>query len=568
MELPKFIADALEAVYGGSTGDALETQWLDFKEDPAVHEQEKNPDARLVETLLDTAVCLANGVDDDTHIVLGISDKKAGQEAFTGTSRRALWLEDKIMKGTVPPLRVEAEEFLFRNTPLVWIRIPRGMRFYERTKGQATYRVGKLCKPATSEIRRAIELRRLNPDYTALASHMTVSDLDPLAIEFGRKLWLQRNQARGDIVERPTTETAFLRELGLLDSRDRVTIAAELLFSPQQNGRISARLLKRAIPGAEPKDREFGDPLVILVGKLTEAIKDGSSSEIARVDLGGGQETSIPAFPAQAVDEAVVNALVHRDWALLAPVVIDQTPRTLQVTSPGSLPFGVDPERLLTTHSVPRNATLMRAFRRLGLAEESSRGFDRMWAAMLRSGREVPEVIATDSFVSVRISAGKPDANFIRGLMRLAEDVPEEVVTSVYVLVILAHLYRNPTLTWQELLAKTGIGEMEARELVDLLVEHRILVAHGERLPQWSLSSQAAKSFSKTQVIHKPLEQWIRDQLRSGQSLTARDIANVMGVGRQEVTAILMQLRELGEVKIDPAGPQRGPTTRWIAEQS
>lgn len=563
--LPSFILDAFKAIENGSIGDSEESQLLDFKEDPAVHQRERNPDAKLIDTLLDTAVCLVNGAEEDTHLVLGVADKVPGKEAFTGTQRKVDWIESKLSNNTNPPLRVEVTEIDYLGHRLLWIRIPRGLRFYERTKGQATYRVGKSCRPATSEVRQAIESRRRNPDFTAQQSTFGVDDLDGIALTHARNLWLKQHEVRGEQVERPTTTRAFLRELGLLDSQDQLTIAAELLFKPMGQGRVSARWLRRALPGAEPKAKEFTAPLVMLVSKLTDAIRDGASSEISRIDLGNGQETSIPAFPAQAVDEVVVNALVHRDWALLSPIVIDQTPRTLRVTSPGPLPFGVSADKLLTTHSVPRNSTLMTAFRRLGLAEESSRGFDRMWAAMLRSGREIPEVIADDNFVSVTISAGRPDANFINGVNLLATKIPMDIANSVFTLIILKHLYRNPIITWADVLALTEVSEMEAHELIDLLEEYEVLTALGDRFPQWSLTSKVATMFSKETVIHKPIEVWIREQLTAGISLAAREVAEIMGVGRSEVTAILSHLREQEEAQIDPHGPQRGPTTRWVA---
>ncbi|MBV7294403.1 hypothetical protein KRX51_00495 [Corynebacterium sp. TAE3-ERU12] len=34
------------------------------------------------------------------------------------------------------------------------------------------------------------------------------------------------------------------------------------------------------------------------------------------MDLGDGQEDRIQAFPSQAVDEVLTNALVHRDWSV------------------------------------------------------------------------------------------------------------------------------------------------------------------------------------------------------------------------------------------------------------
>jgi hypothetical protein len=62
-EMPAGVRSALDAVWAGATADSMESAVLDFKEDPAraAGASGGNPDARVVEMLLDEAVCLANG---------------------------------------------------------------------------------------------------------------------------------------------------------------------------------------------------------------------------------------------------------------------------------------------------------------------------------------------------------------------------------------------------------------------------------------------------------------------------------------------------------------------------
>ncbi|KAA8719725.1 ATP-binding protein, partial [Corynebacterium flavescens] len=93
------------------------------------------------------------------------------------------------------------------------------------------------------------------------------------------------------------------------------------------------------------------------------------------------------------------------------PGVVDQSALMLKVQSPGSLPTGVASDKLLSTQSMPRNPCLMNAMRVLGLVEQSSQGFDRMWLSMLISGREAPEVEEGSESVSVTFLAGTPVAS-------------------------------------------------------------------------------------------------------------------------------------------------------------
>ncbi|GAB3082877.1 helix-turn-helix domain-containing protein [Corynebacterium aquatimens] len=170
---------ALEAISAGATGDSQESECLEFKEDPAVHPNNRNPDAILADVLADEAVCFSNSEGGISYIVVGVSDKKSGAEAFTGTNRRTEWFEKKIFDNTRPSISVEATELTWENTRLVALRVPRGLALYTRRKGQAGKRVGKNCVSLTEEQRRDIVFRRANPDFSAFPSARPMSDIEP-----------------------------------------------------------------------------------------------------------------------------------------------------------------------------------------------------------------------------------------------------------------------------------------------------------------------------------------------------------------------------------------------------
>jgi len=70
-DLAPNVRDALEAIHGGATADSQESLILEFKEDPAVREGEKGARAKLVEKLLNEAICMANSEAATGHIVVG-----------------------------------------------------------------------------------------------------------------------------------------------------------------------------------------------------------------------------------------------------------------------------------------------------------------------------------------------------------------------------------------------------------------------------------------------------------------------------------------------------------------
>lgn len=145
---------------------------------------------------------------------------------------------------------------------------------------------------------------------------------------------------------------------------------------------------------------------------MLEIVQSAIDPEVANIGLPGGQEIALPDVSPLAVDEAVTNALVHRDYSHGQRVVVDQSPTSLRVWSPGGLPYGVAEDRLLSTVSTPRNPALMSAMQQLGLAERASRGIDRMFREQARVGQELPRVRADEYSVEVYFTSGAPNRAF------------------------------------------------------------------------------------------------------------------------------------------------------------
>lgn len=570
--LPSEVARALDAIRDGAIGDALESETLDFKEDPTRipgrSDARGNPDAKIVETILDASICFANGSAGDAHIVLGVSDRCPGHSALTGTAYEPSWLEQRVFNGTDPNLRVEARAVEYRGVRLVLIRVPEGLSVYSRTSGAARRRIGKTCEPLSNDERRDLLFARSNPDLTARSSRVAVDDLDPLALRHGRDLLSARRAATGDSTSVPHEPLVFLRELGLLTDSGALTKAAVFLFDRPRPGVVIARHLLRRVPGGEPSVTEISGSVILAAEQLQNLIARNADSEIARADLGTGQEVPVPAFPATAVDEIVANALIHRDWAMSSPVVVDQAPRLLKVWSPGPLPHGVDIHRLLTVQSVPRNSRLMAGMRQLGLAEESSRGFDRMWRSMLATGREAPEVEAGEFFVNVSLVASRPDTDFISALARVRDVFGSDVVDTVTALIVLRHLSRAPLMTAKQVQLQTQGGSAESLQVMAWLEDIGVVQPVSGRGDEWVLTTDARRclgSAMTTDIATVSVQDWVEEHLRAGEVLTNRDIVDATGADAKEVTQLLGYLRQSGRLHKDPNGPSRGPGVRWSA---
>ena len=94
-------------------------------------------------------------------------------------------------------------------------------------------------------------------------------------------------------------------------------------------------------------------------------------------------------MPEAALREAVLNAVVHKDYARSVPVQISVYADKLMIWNPGQLPADWTIDTLTAKHaSQPFNPDIANAFFRAGMIESWGRGIERMFAEC--AGAAVP----------------------------------------------------------------------------------------------------------------------------------------------------------------------------------
>ena len=99
-----------------------------------------------------------------------------------------------------------------------------------------------------------------------------------------------------------------------------------------------------------------------------------------------------PLYPRDALREAIVNALIHRDYALSGTVSVAIFDNRLEVWSPGTLPSGMRVQDLKIRHqSRPRNDSIAKTFYYAGLIENWGRGTQKIVELCVEAGHPEPE---------------------------------------------------------------------------------------------------------------------------------------------------------------------------------
>ena len=118
-------------------------------------------------------------------------------------------------------------------------------------------------------------------------------------------------------------------------------------------------------------------------------------------------------LPEAALREALVNAVVHRDYAIIGSnVLLEVYDRHVDVTSPGTLPNHMTIESVRAgAHPRSRNESMANYMLEKGFMEKRGRGWPLMRKAMLEFNETEPEILQDDrgGFVRVRFHLDSPE---------------------------------------------------------------------------------------------------------------------------------------------------------------
>ena len=136
----------------------------------------------------------------------------------------------------------------------------------------------------------------------------------------------------------------------------------------------------------------IGGPLATLIDSAVAAIKPHVKARQRLHDLFFNETLEYPTF---AWQEAVVNAVAHRDYGLMGTAVdVHKYDDRLEVISPGAPPEPVTVDELRAARPVhaARNPLIVRVLTDLGHMRELGEGIPRMFDEMERAGCNPPEI--------------------------------------------------------------------------------------------------------------------------------------------------------------------------------
>ncbi len=251
-----------------------------------------------------------------------------------------------------------------------------------------------------AERRRANDLPyEMRPRYFT-----TLSDLD---LDLFTHTYLPAAVSREVLAENGRPVEQQLVSLHLTDAERTPTVLGLLVIGYEPRTAVPGAYVQfaryagtdKAAPIAD--DHEIGGNIIAVETKLDPVLHGNLRTAI--VPSGLLKEVRRPEYPWEAIREAVMNAIMHRDYETSnAPILIDWFDDRIEISNPGG-PYGRVRKDNFDRVNDYRNPSLAAAMKALGYVNRFGRGIARIKASMNDNGSPPPEFAVDDAFWSVTL---------------------------------------------------------------------------------------------------------------------------------------------------------------------
>jgi len=324
------------------------------------------------------------------------------------------------------------------------------------------------------------------PFDTSFHEFATIDDLDKQKI--AAFVELARDKRKFPIPYSEENLHKILNDaLHLVSDDGRVTNAALLLFAKDPQKWFVSSMVKCAqFYGTEPvKPISFQQN---YTGSVLEIVDQAVAFVMTHIDAAvsdrsrSAQADIAYEIPVQAVTEAIVNAVIHRDYTSTGAVQVMLFRDRLEVWNPGGLPKGLTVEKLQGRHrSMPVNPLLANPVYLAGYIEQIGTGTTDLIDRCVQHGLRRPTFVQEDDFLLTiyrrtpqdtpqdtiqvtqqgnSLSANKKEGCTMQGTMAVTpQDTPQDRVEVTHQVIRLYRILGDSERSKQELMTVLGLSD-------------------------------------------------------------------------------------------------------------
>lgn len=324
-------------------------------------------------------------------------------------------LARKLHDGISPKSLVSIQAHVLEGKAVLVIEVPAGKDVPYAFRDGIYLRVGESTQRADAETIRDIVLRRqVEPERWERRFSFADLEADVDVKEIQEAVADAKNVRRAYF--RDATQPLMVLEDFAAAKYGRLTNGGDVLFARNPATRLPQIRIRAMRYNSDKAGDKFSD-MKSFEGPLQRIFEEAytfivrNTPSVSRFVKGNPKRQDSPLYPEDAVREALINALAHRDYsASSGGVSIHIFPRRLEIWNSGPLPDGVTEKNLPKGHiSVLRNPDIAHVLYLRGLMEKAGRGSVLMVQQCRNAGLPDP-VWRSDTKLGVTVTFASPDS--------------------------------------------------------------------------------------------------------------------------------------------------------------
>ena len=417
--------------------------------------------SKYTDTICKDIVAFLNA--DGGDIVIGVNDDGSaiGITSIDETSRK---ISDIITDQIEPnPQSIITTEIQYYEKKMVFvIHVNKGVRplYCQKKYGFSTtgcvIRIGTTCKNMTSEeIKIRYEKNYIESDL------MTVTSAKYASISFHTlKVYYAEKGYHLD-------DSSFEMNLNLRNQNGEYNLLAELLSDKNMIPLIVAKFDGKDKSSVSQRN-DYGNQCLLF--SYQQIMNRINAENICAVDTTIRPRQDHYLFDIDAVNEAIINALVHNDWNISEPLISLFEDR-IEIFSHGGLPKGQTKELFFKGISKPRNNMLMRIFLNMNLSEHTGHGIPTI---LSKYGESVFDI--GESYINVTIPYDK----------KVLKKINQPKQNNQFILTntekkILSILLEDPSTNMEKISILVGVSKRTIERSMKKLQENNYLMRQGSK---------------------------------------------------------------------------------------
>jgi len=354
-----------------------------------------------IRDILETACAFANSKGGTIYVGISDKGKVTGISVGKGTLEN---LANEMRRGIDPQINgIGIEVIQLDSKDVIRISVPESQTKPHLHRNRAYQRIGKTNQPVSASELEAIYLRKIMGMHGLngkVIEEAALGDIDDNSLErYVKEAGLAYNGKRH-----------ALKSLNLIRN-EKILAAAILFFGRSPEKFFPLYGIKCAVMAANDiiEMADFRENIYTAVDtSLSFVLRNIPSS--SRIE--GTRRVEIPRIPNDVLREALVNAMIHRDYSIGSSIFVRITPDSVKISNPGVLPPTLSINDLYTEHhSEPRNRMLAELAHKIKLIEHWGTGTTKILNGLRAQGLEDPVFSEKKGYFELMLPLHEPTLN-------------------------------------------------------------------------------------------------------------------------------------------------------------